>query len=152
MRKTLNIAGFSLIELMIVVAIIGILATVAMPAYINHIYRVRESGGVERLLDLKVAQEKFHALYDTYSADVNDANFAPLLSFDPADAMYNFAIPAADADTFTARVQADLNGDGNFTNCWDVTESPAAPAKNSAAAGCSADGEGFSLSLITGLL
>ena len=52
-----NANGFSLIELMIVVAIVGILATVAIPAYYNHISRSRQAEAAQILLQVKTAQE-----------------------------------------------------------------------------------------------
>ncbi|MDZ7854225.1 MAG: type IV pilin protein [Halomonas sp.] len=50
--STRHSAGFTLIELMIAVAIIGILASIAYPSYQNYVKNARVSDGQAKLMDL----------------------------------------------------------------------------------------------------
>ena len=51
--------GFGFMELMFVVAIVGILAAVSMPAYFNHMMRSRQSHAIGELMAIKAAQERY---------------------------------------------------------------------------------------------
>lgn len=88
--------GFTLIELMIVVAIIGILAAIAIPQYQAYIYRAKRSEAMGMLSAIKVAQETHRATKDCYvpvlrnppgaaEATRRDWVFGPLLPNAPCD-------------------------------------------------------------------
>lgn len=65
-RATSRNAGFTLIEVMIVVAIIGVLMAVAVPAYNDYIMRSRISEAVSTLSDYRVKMEQFYQDNRTY--------------------------------------------------------------------------------------
>jgi prepilin-type N-terminal cleavage/methylation domain-containing protein len=67
--------GFTLIELMIAVAIVGVLAAVAIPAYQSYLRRGYASEAQTSLADIRAAQESFFSTRRVYiSAGVNPVN------------------------------------------------------------------------------
>jgi|TARA_Y100000294_G_scaffold28397_1_gene23957 type IV pilus assembly protein PilE len=74
MRKTER--GFTLIELMIVVAIIGILAAIAVPQYSDYVTRSRRTDGQSTLLQVAQELERCYTQFSAY----NNANCAVVTS------------------------------------------------------------------------
>ncbi len=65
--------GFTLIEILIVVAIIGILAAVAIPNYSKYVVNGSRSGAQTELLQLAALEEKIYLNSNSYSANVTSA-------------------------------------------------------------------------------
>jgi type IV pilus assembly protein PilE len=60
-------AGFSLIEMLIVVAVIAILSAVALPAYRNHVLAGKISEATTRLAEMRLRMEQWYGDNRTYS-------------------------------------------------------------------------------------
>ncbi len=114
-----NQQGFNLIELMVVVTIIGIIASVAIPSYQKNVQKSARSSGMTSLLDVMRAQENFFANDFTYSSNLTDLNYSnPLITNDR-----RYSISAATCDgsaltqcvLLTATAIREQVGDGNLT-------------------------------------
>jgi type IV pilus assembly protein PilE len=90
--------GFTLIELMIVVAIIGILSAIALPAYNDYITRSRISEAVSGLSDMRVKMERHFQDNRTYAGACVANTQAPLPT---ATATFTFSCPVLSATAYT---------------------------------------------------
>ncbi|MGV8961022.1 MAG: pilin [Stenotrophomonas sp.] len=73
-------AGFTLIELMIVVAIIAILAAIALPAYQDYLIRAQVTEGVALASGAKVAVDEYHWAKGVAPTNNSDAGLAEAAS------------------------------------------------------------------------
>lgn len=72
--KLLTCTGFTLIELMIVVAIVGILAAVAMPTHSTYVARGHRAAARAQLLQAAQYMQRFYSANDRYDQDRNGAS------------------------------------------------------------------------------
>lgn len=66
-------AGFTLVELMIVLAIVCLLGSIAYPSYASFVARARRIEGQLALMDILQQQERFHSMHNTYVAFAADS-------------------------------------------------------------------------------
>jgi type IV pilus assembly protein PilE len=114
-----NSKGFTLIELMIVVVIIGILAALAIPRFMAASAKSKTSEAQLILKQIYTMERTYKQQFDTYSA-----NWADIGVEDPNAAVANHRytyVLAADAVSFTATATANLDDDATI-DTWIMDE------------------------------
>jgi type IV pilus assembly protein PilE len=103
--------GVTLIEVMVVVAIVGLLAAIAIPAYNNYITRSRRSDAFTALETVRAAQEMYRAERGEYrnTADFN-AGLLPGCSQGMGGSNYTISITRTDNTHYTALAAATVGG------------------------------------------
>ena len=86
--------GFTLVELMIVVAILGVLGMIAVPAYNRYLSGAKKSEAKSNLETLRLLEEQYYADQKTYVVGADTAALAAALpGFEPGKDLGNPADP-----------------------------------------------------------
>ena len=145
MKAPMNKAsGFTLIELMIVVAIIGILAAIAIPNFMTFRLKAKTSEAKSNLGSIRTCEEAYKAEQDVYlvcdrypsaaATGVSDpwvtgATGFSAIGFAPSGRVYyDYEVTPITATNFTANAHGDLDDDDvdalyTITNSTDIANS-----------------------------
>lgn len=127
----MNRKGFTLVELMIVVAIIGILAAIAIPNFVSMQYRAKRAEVPANVDGIKTAELAYEAAFDTYvvagtnptgtlgktqvawgtSAGFDQLGWAP-----DGRVRGQYSVTTSSATDFTVEGDCDVDGDGTAAN------------------------------------
>lgn len=119
--KKKSAKGFTLIELMIVVAIVGILGAIALPSYQNSVRKGKRAQARAALTDLMLQQERYMTQMNTYLAFTNTAGTT-------SPASVPFKTFSGDSSTDTAYYLSAAACTGTtIKECVVVTAAPVTP-------------------------
>ena len=115
--------GFSLIELLIVIAIIGVLTAFAYPSYQEYIMRAHRSDGQTALLDLACRMEQFYAEFHTYETATIAMGSAKDVLSQPRSIGHGYLLSIVNATPNTYQLQATPTGQQgkNDRKCQSLT-------------------------------
>ncbi|WP_293502571.1 type IV pilin protein [Roseateles sp.] len=111
--------GFSLIELMVALAVAGILAAIAYPAYTSQLQRGRRADAIAALSAVMQAQERFRSNVSNYASSLNSLNI--------------------NISDITPHYQVSLSGVGNpaaFSTGYIATATPVPGGKQARDSAC----------------
>ncbi len=105
--------GMTLIELMVVLAIVAILSTIAVGSYRRYVLRANRTDATSALLRIQVAEEKFFLQNNTYTTQVTVA-------------VLGIASPTPNG-FYTLAVTGDPNSTNNIATSFQATATAVAP-------------------------
>lgn len=123
-----RLRGFTLVELMIVVAIIGILASIALPAYNEHIRKARRADAQTALMELAQHMERHYTINNSYNTASLPSSVTARVS-----AHYTISFALLEAQRFT--IQAVRVGSQTADSCGTMTVTHTGE-RTAARAGC----------------
>ena len=115
-RRTCS--GFTLIELMVAVLVLGVLLSLAYPAYNNQVLKARRADGHALLYEMAQRQQQFFTSNNQFTATVGAGGLE--MSSTSSDGYYTASITLPNATTYTLMATA-LAPQTDDTSCGNLT-------------------------------
>ncbi len=137
MKHTLRsrMRGVTLLELMIVIVVLSLIVTVAIPNYREYAARAKRTEARAALLQIATNQERFYLQNNTYTTDMTELGFAATGCNTTQSGSYSVCVPTADANNFTATATYQ-NTDAEADKCKTWTINGAGVQSSSPYGGC----------------
>jgi type IV pilus assembly protein PilE len=127
-----RVRGFTLIELMITVAVVAILAAVAIPSYADHVRKSRRAQAKADMVEVAQQLERYHTVQNTY------VGFALPFAQSPRDgtARYTLGLGNQSASAFTLTVTPDAAQSKDKCGTMTLDQAGRKTPNNTSVAGC----------------
>jgi len=125
--------GFTLIEMMIVVALIAIIATIALPSFIDSVRKARRADAQQGLMEAAHALENYYARNAGYPDNASNTPDLRLVGFDNAE--WNDIRAGSDTAYYEISLLAETGG-CDLDNCFTLQARPKAGSDQESDAVC----------------
>ncbi len=120
MNLTITQRGFTLIEVMIVVAIIGILAAIAYPSYMKYINVSNRSEAKIVLTEIANKQEQYFLDHNQYANDLTQLGYASA-AIESSSGFYSISVSNVNQDVDFKLLATAINRQAQDSDCANFT-------------------------------
>lgn len=115
--------GLTLVELMVVVAVMAVLASIAYPLYTNQVTKSRRADAKVALEMIAMAEERYYTINGAYAVTLGSLTLdADIADGDSEKGYYNLSLAQSSGQDFTATASASSSGaQANDGHCASFT-------------------------------
>src|SRR5665647_1348196 len=109
---------------MIVVAVIGILAAVALPSYTQYVLKSHRSSAITGVLDVASREARYYTTNNTYTNSLTALGYAsdPMPLIDSSNHYYDLSVTAANSTSFTVNAAPTGNQMNDTCGIFNYTD------------------------------